>query len=100
MRTTKLEIEDWMSACYSLSGIQLIVYALIYSETELSINKVAKLLNLPLEEAQTIVNGLTNEGYLIRNFVPVGAKELYKDSFVGDETGRLYTYTVNEDLLL
>ena len=94
----RIEILDWMTQVYDLSGLNLIVYALIYSECELTTKKIAQLLNVDSETIKTICNELRGEGLIQGSYIP--AQDV-RDYMIADvEKNRVYTWTVDEDLLI
>ena len=100
MRITRLDIMDWMIDCYNLSGLELLVYAVIYNEVEISIHKVAEIINMPYEEVQKIGTKLRAEGFIL----PIRATNEdfteYNSTSEDYSCTNKYLYVVNEDLLI
>ena len=100
MRKSRLDIMDWMIDCYNLSGLELFVYAVIYNEVEISIHKVAEIINMPYEEVQKIGTKLRVEGFIL----PIRATNKdfteYNSTLEDYSSTNKYLYVVNEDLLI
>ena len=94
----RIEVHDWMSEVYDLSGLKLIVYALIYSECELTTKKIAQMLNMDVEDIRKVCVYLRESGLIHGSYIPV---QDVRDYMVSDiEKNRVFTWTVDEDLLI
>ena len=91
---------DWMIDCYNLSGLELLVYAVIYNEVEISIHKVAEIINMSYEEVQEISTKLRVKGFIL----PIRATNEdfteYNSTLEDYSCTNKYLYVVNEDLLI
>lgn len=104
----KIEILPWMSFVYDLKGLDLIVYALIYSETELSINKLGEILRIPRDEIWKSITKLRNEKLIVPVFIHKDERQQFYENgaITIDEldgqgnSGITKTYVVNEDMLI
>ena len=100
MRKSRLDIMDWMIDCYNLSGLELFVYAVIYNEVEISIRKVAEIINMPYEEVQKIGWKLRDEGFIFSIRVTNEDFTDYNSTSEDMSNANKYLYVVNEDLLI
>ena len=100
MRKSRLDIMDWMLDCYNLSGLELFVYAVIYNEVEISIRKVAEIINMPYEEVQKIGWKLRDEGFIFSIRVTNEDFTDYNSTSEDMSNSNKYLYVVNEDLLI
>ena len=53
----KLEIHDWMRNCWNLSGIDLVVFSLIYNELEITTNELNEILGIDTLESINNLKG-------------------------------------------
>lgn len=89
-----------MIDCYNLSGLELFVYAVIYNEVEISIHKVAEIINMPYEEIQKIIWKLRDEGFIFSIRVTNEDFTDYNSTSEDMSAANKYLYVVNEDLLI
>lgn len=97
MKKRRIEIYDWMTAAYELSGLKLIVYALIYGEVEITAQEIADILNIDYSEALSIATQLKWDGLIETRRLSLEERD--KHTFNEHQGGNYWVYYVVEDEL-
>ena len=92
----RLDIFPWMAGAYDMSGLKLIVYALVYAELELTCLEIEEILNCTHKEIAPLLNELVDEGLLEKRLATPEEKEVHHwaPKFFKN------LYFVNEDMLI